>query len=423
MKVSGAVILLLIIGGAATVAYIAKGGGTPPTEKRVFITVNKEPDIGGLPVNPNNPKATAPDPVAVPPAGKGPETTAPGGKVPEPPKKDPEPKTGPPVGPASRVVLKGSGSTFIKPAMEYWTDLYEKKAGVKIEYIGNGSGSGVENMLQTVTDFGCTDAYMSDALLEKAKNKTGEVVHVPLAMGAVVVAYNLDVRDKLKFSGEVLVNIYLGKITKWNDPAIGACNPGVTLPDEPITVMRRGDSSGTTAIWTEYLNKVNPQWAVKAGKPGNKADWPVGVDAETSDGMAQAVSRKSGAIGYVELSVALQRDLQYGLVRNKAERYVLPTLASVEAAANGLLQDIKDDLRYSLTNAPGAESYPIVGTTWLVLYADQTAAKEKGRELVKFLKWAVTDGQTYLKDLKYAKLPEKLAERVKKQIDTVLTAR
>jgi phosphate transport system substrate-binding protein len=325
-----------------------------------------------------------------------------------------------PAQPNADVTLQGSGSTFVKPAMDHWAKLYEEKTGVKITYTGNGSGSGVQNMIDRVGDFGCTDAFLTDAQLKKANDQGGAVVHVPLALGAVVVTYNLEVKQ-LRFTGEVLADIYLGKITKWNDPAHRACNPGAELPDLEITVVRRSDSSGTTAIWTDYLSKVSKDWADKVGT-GTIVKWPVGEDAEKNPGVAKAVSRQAGAIGYVELGFALERNLKYAQVRNKAEAYILPSLESATAAAAAALEDIKDDLRFSLTNTPGKESYPICGATWLVVYADQSAQKQKGKELVKFLRWAVTDGQAKLEDLRYAPLPEKMAERVKKQIDTIKTA-
>jgi phosphate transport system substrate-binding protein len=330
----------------------------------------------------------------------------------------------PPMPPLTGVEIKGSGSTFIKPAMDYWTDLYEKKTGVKVTYVGNSSGSGVQNMLDRVSDFGCTDAFISDAQLKKIRESSGDVLHLPLAMGAVVVTYNLEVKKQLVFRGDILADIYLGKITKWNDPAIIANNPGVDLPDLPITVIHRSDSSGTTAIWTEYLSKVSKTWADKVGT-GTTVKWPVGDEDAKNQGVAKKVNQTVGAIGYVELSFALERNLRYAQVYNKNEtKPIQPSLESVISAANAALQEItKDsDLRYSLTLPPGEESYPICGTTWMVVYLDQTGAKKKGKELVKFLEWAVTEGQPKLKDLKYAPLPEKLVARVKEKIASIQTS-
>jgi phosphate transport system substrate-binding protein len=323
-----------------------------------------------------------------------------------------------PAQPNKEVALRGAGSTFIKPAMEYWVPLYEQKTGVKIKYTGNGSGTGIQNMLDRILDFGCTDAFMTDAQLKKAKERVGEVLHVPLALGAVVVTYNLEAKKQLRFTGEVLADIYLGKITKWNDPAIAANNPGVELPDLPITVIRRSDSSGTTAIWTEYLSKVSKPWADKVGM-GTAVKWPVGEDVEKNDGVAKAVSRTPGALGCVELSFALERNLKYAQVRNKASAYIQPTLDSVTAAADEVLATVKDDFRFSLTDPPGNESYPICGATWLVMYAPGAEVKPKERELLKFLQWAMSDGQAKVKDLRYAPLPEKAAERLKKKLEAL----
>jgi phosphate transport system substrate-binding protein len=400
-------VVLLIVGGGIAVLVIASGGPSVPTPKPLPPPTGELANKGGPapPDHGNNGKQTGPNP-----------------KQPDPKEntKPPEKKSDPPL---AGTQIHGSGSTFIKPAMEYWTNLYELKTGVKIKYDGIGSGRGVENMIDKVLDFGCTDAYLTDPQIKKAKEKYGEVVHVPLALGAVVVTYNLEIKQQLRFSGEVLVDIYLGKITKWNDPAIVASNPGVAtdLPNLDITVIRRSDVSGTTAIWTEYLSKVKPEWADKVGT-GTTVKWPVGEDAEKNDGVAKAVSRKPGAIGYVELSFALERNLKYAQVRNVADEYIQPTLESVTAAANASIQAIGDDLRYSLTNAAGKESYPISGTTWLVVYADQSAQKQKGKELVRFLNWCVTDGQPKLKDLRYAPLPEKLASRVRERIGSIQTS-
>jgi phosphate ABC transporter phosphate-binding protein len=323
--------------------------------------------------------------------------------------------------PSSSAIITGSGSTAIKPAMEYWAELYEQQTGVKIKYDGIGSGRGVENMIDKVLDFGCTDAYMTEAQLAKAQSTNGDVIHLPLVMGAVVAIYNLpEVSKQLRFTGPVLADIYLGKIQKWNHESIKASNPGVILPDRDIAVIRRSDSSGTTSIWTDYLSKVSLEWDMKAGR-GNTVKWPVGEDAEKSDGMAKAVSRKVGAIGYVELSFALERNLKFAQVKNSAGGYVDPSLDSVTAAANASLQKIRDDLRYTLTDPPGDDSYPIAGSTWVVVYMNQPGAK--GKELVKFLRWAVHEGQAHLADMRYAPLPSSLVQRIDDKLATFRTGK
>lgn len=341
-------------------------------------------------------------------------------------RRDPHPQTSSTAGPAATttpasVIITGSGSTAIKPAMEYWASLYEQQTGVKIKYDGIGSGRGVDNMIDKVLDFGCTDAYMTDAQLAKAQSTNGEVIHIPLVMGAVVATYNLPESPKqLRFTGQVLADIYMGKIQKWNHESIKASNPGVTLPDRDIVVIHRSDSSGTTYIWTDYLSKVSPEWDTKAGR-GNTVKWPVGEEADKSDGLAKTVSRKIGAIGYVELSFALERNLKFAQVKNAAGGYVDPSLDSVTAAANASLQKINDDLRYTLTDPPGDDSYPIAGTTWLVAYKNQPGAK--GKELVKFLRWAVHEGQEHLSDMRYAPLPPNLSQRIDEKIATFRTGK
>jgi len=326
-----------------------------------------------------------------------------------------EPKIDPKIGPASDIVITGSGSTFIKPAMDYWTRLYEEKYGIKITYSGIGSTRGVENMVDRVLDFGCTDAFMTNKQLEKARDKHGDIIHIPLALGAVVVIYNLpdDVKGQIRLTGALLADIYLGKIKKWNDDSIAASNPGITLPDLDITVVRRSDGSGTTAIWTDFLHKANPLgWG--AERVGTTITWPVGEDAEKNDGVAKAVSRKKGTIGYVELSFALERNLKFAQVKNRAEKFVQPSLENVTAAANAALQEVPPDLRFTLTDPPGEDSYPIVGMSWAIIYANQPGPK--GKELVKFLRWAVHDGQSNLKALRYSPLPAKLVAKIDEKL-------
>jgi phosphate transport system substrate-binding protein len=324
-----------------------------------------------------------------------------------------------PTGPAAPpLVLKGSGSTFINSAMQHWTPLYEKQTGVKIEYSGIGSGRGVANLVDRVLDFGCTDAFLTDAELAKARESGGAVVHIPLAMGAVVVTYSLpDLDEPLQFTGPVLADIYLGKITKWNHQSIAACNRHLKspLPDLDITVIHRSDQSGTTFIWTDFLNQASPAEWDKVGV-GTLVKWPVGRGAEKNQGVAKAVLQTRGAIGYVELTYALENNMRVARVKNDV-KFVEPTLESVTAAANAKLLTIPADLRYTLTNAPGEESYPIAGTTWAVVYTHQSGAK--GRELVKFLRWATHEGQEHLPALRYAPLPPNLVTRIDEVLGTI----
>lgn len=415
LLIGGILLGALILGGGivTAIATNAFGPSQPDASKSNANRNYPPPNNQGTPGNQGNPgnSGTPSHP------GKGTNDKGP-------PDKGPPDKGPGHVAPSTGVQITGSGSTFVKPAMEYWTRLYEKKTGVKIAYSGIGSGRGIENMIDKVLDFGCTDAFMTEAELKKAKNAYGDVLHIPLAMGAVVVTYNLEgVKEQLRLTGPILAQIYLGEITKWNDERIADSNPGVTLPDREITVVRRSDKSGTTAIWTEYLSTVSSTWKTKVGT-GTTVKWPTvahGVDAEKNEKAAKAVSETDGAIGYVELSFALEQGLKYAQVKNKVGTWVQPSLESVTASANAALLDIPPDLRYSLIDRPGEEAYPISGTTWLIVYVDQTAAKKKGKELVKFLYWVVDEGQSHLKELRYAPLPPKLAARVKEKIAAIQT--
>ena len=327
-------------------------------------------------------------------------------------KPDPKPPADPPTNtlPAP-APLTGEGSSFVDPMMQRWVALYQPKTGVALKYTRSGSSAGVREFISGRVPFAGTDAYLTDAQLLEAEAAGGPVVHVPLVMGAVVATYNLpDVKQSLRFSGAVLADIYLGKITRWNDPAIESANPGVELPNLAITVVHRSDGSGTTFIWTDYLSKVSGDWRGKGGPGvGNSVKWPVGVSAVANDGVATAVSATVGAIGYVELSFALSRNLPAALVENRAGAFVAPSLKSVTAAAANRLKDVPADLRYTLTFADGKESYPISGTTWAVVYKKQLA---ENRALLDFLKWAVHEGQAHVAELKYAPLPPELVAKI-----------
>src|SRR5262245_34681213 len=332
--------------------------------------------------------------------------------------KVPQARGGDPAAP-SEIVLTGSGSTFIRPAMDHWARIYEKKMGVRIKYDGIGSGRGVENMIDRVLDFGCTDAALTDIQLAKARDTFGDVVHIPLALGAVVATYNIpDLTGQLRFTGPVLADIFHGKIRKWDHPAIGSSNPGIALPDLGITVVHRSDSSGTTFIWTDFLRKSSAEWETKIGT-GTRVNWPIGDEGDKNDGVAKAVSRKVGAIGYVELSFALEQNLKIGQVKNQAGKYVEPTLESVTAAANASLRTIPPDLRFTLTDAPGEESYPIAGCAWAVFYVNQSGPI--GKDLLRFFNWTTHEGQEHLKELLYAPLPARLVARSDEKLATIQT--
>jgi phosphate transport system substrate-binding protein len=307
--------------------------------------------------------------------------------------------------------LNGEGSSFVYPLMTKWASEYEKAKGVQVNYNQTGSGAGIQQMISKTEDFGCSDAPLNDDELNKARAAGGEVVHIPLAMGAVVPIYNLpEVKKPLRFNGQVLAAIFLEKIKKWNDPALAKLNPGVDLPPTDILTVHRSDGSGTTYVFTDYLSKVSPDdWKPQVGR-STSVKWPGGVAAKGNPGVAGKVAQSPGSIGYVELIYALQSKIAFGFVQNKEGEFPEPGLESVTAAAKGALANIPDDLRYSITNAPGKESYPISGTVWAVLYVNQPA--DKGPALVEFLRWVTHDGQQYTKDLQYARLPDELVKRI-----------
>jgi phosphate ABC transporter phosphate-binding protein len=318
----------------------------------------------------------------------------------------------------SGIRLDGGGSTFVYPMMSKWANEYEKAHGVQVNYQSIGSGGGIQQMTAKTFDFGCTDAPMNEEQLKKARDTGGEVVHIPLVMGAVVPAYNLEeVKQPLKFTGPVLADIFLGKIKKWNDKALQQLNSDVKLPDMDIAVVHRSDGSGTTYIWVDYLSKVSPdEWKPKVGV-GTSVNWPVGVGQKGNEGVAGQIKRTPGSLGYIELIYALQNQIEFGLVQNKEGIPIKASLESVTAAATGALSDIPDDLRYSLTDAPGKESYPISGTVWAVIYVKQPPGK--GKAVLDFLRWATHEGQASAEGLHYARLPAGLVKRVEQKLDQV----
>jgi phosphate transport system substrate-binding protein len=317
--------------------------------------------------------------------------------------------------------LTGGGSSFVNPVMLRWAGTYYRSTGGKVDYSSTGSGNGVRQMVDGQNDFGCTDAPMNEQQLQKARSQGGEVLHIPLVMGAVVPAYNLPgVTQPLRFTGPVLADIYLGKVQRWNDPALAALNPGVSLPDQEIVVVRRSDGSGTTYIWSDFLAKVSPAWKEKVGV-GTDLSWPVGIGAKGNPGVAGQVAQTPGAIGYIELLYALKSpDIQFGAVRNREGEFIRADLASVTAAAAEV--PIPDDFRYSLTDPPGRNAYPIAGTVWAVCYVRQPPAK--ARALYKFFRWVTSadDGQEPARKMGYAPLPPNLARRVHEALEKLQIA-
>jgi phosphate transport system substrate-binding protein len=310
--------------------------------------------------------------------------------------------------------LSGGGSSFVAPMMKKWASEYKKAKDIEIDYASSGSGNGVTQMIEKRNDFGCTDAPMNDEQLDKARKAGGDVVHVPLVMGGVVPIYNLpEVEKQLKFTGPVLADIFLGKIKKWNDPALVKLNEGVTLPSTPISVNHRADASGTSYIFTDYLSKVSPEWKEKVGK-STEPKWPVGAGGVKNPAVAQLVSSTEGGIGYVELIYALEdpSKLKIGAVQNNAGEFVTASLETVTAAAAGL-KDVPDDLRFSMTDADGKESYPISGTVWMVLYTKQP---EKATTLKDMIHWLTHEGQEFAKGLHYARLPQGMVDQIDKKL-------
>jgi phosphate transport system substrate-binding protein len=313
---------------------------------------------------------------------------------------------------AEGLLINGAGATFPFPVYSKWFNEYNKlHPDLKFNYQSIGSGGGIKQFTDGTVDFGASDAPMKDDQIAKAP----DVVHIPTVLGADVVAYNAPGVKTLRLSPETLANIFLGKITKWNDPAIVADNPGVGLPDQAITVAHRSDGSGTTYIWTDYLSKISPEWKSKVGA-GTSVNWPVGLGGKGNEGVTGIVKSTPGSIGYVELIYAIQQKLSVADIKNKAGKFVKPSLESTTAAAAGV--EMPPDYRVSITNPDGPDAYPIAGFTWLLVHRD-TKDKAKGTALIHFLKWAITDGQALATQLDYAPLPKPVQERVLKTIDTL----
>jgi phosphate transport system substrate-binding protein len=303
--------------------------------------------------------------------------------------------------------LTGAGATFPEPIYEKWFSEYDAAhPGVEIRYRAVGSGMGIRQVAAGVIDFGATDAPMTDYQLASSRTR---LIHIPALMGAVVPIFNLPGVSGLRFSGEVLADIYLGRITRWDDSRIANDNPDMRLPDRRIVVVHRGESSGTTYIFTDYLSKVSKAWADGPGR-STAPSWPTGVGAVRNEGVARAVHGAEGAIGYVELIYAVQNHLEFGGVRNAAGKWVKASIDGVIAAAAGA-KELPNDYRASITNPPGDEAYPISSFTWLLvpLHSPDTA---KAKVLKDLLTWIVTTGQGEAQSLAYAPLPKPIASRV-----------
>jgi phosphate transport system substrate-binding protein len=313
-------------------------------------------------------------------------------------------------GESSTLRLDGAGSSFIDPVMQEWAQTYEKRNRVELNYQARGSGAGIQLMTNKEVDFGCTDAPLTEEQIEDCLETHGEVLHIPLAMGAVVIAYNLEELPQLVFDGGTLVGIFTGKITQWNDPALARLNPDVVLPEEKITVAFRSDASGTSYIFTDYCAQIAPDtWS--PGK-GTAPAFKVGSGHKGNSGVAGAIKSTRGAIGYVEYIYALKNDLPFGALINARGQVVRPSLKSVTEAAQGV--ELPDDLRFSMVNAPGEGAYPLAGTVWAIVYARQPTAR--GKALKDFLWWATHEGQFHLEALHYARLPAALVKKIEDKL-------
>ena len=303
---------------------------------------------------------------------------------------------------AQKLQMNGAGATFPYPIYSKWFSEYNKQhPDVQINYQPIGSGGGVQQVSKQTVFFGASDMPMNAEQLQAAP---GKILHLPTVLGAVVPVYNIpNVTTELKFSGPLLADIFLGKITKWNDAGIAKLNPGVTLPASDITVVHRADGSGTTYIWVDYLAKVSPEWKTKVGVNAS-VNWPTGVGGRGNEGVASTVKQTPGALGYVELIYALQTKQPYGSVQNMAGEFSKASVESVTGAAAAAAKQMPPDFRVSITNAPGNGVYPISSFTWILLY-ENAKDKAQARAMVDFMKWALTDGQKFAPDLGYAPLP------------------
>jgi phosphate transport system substrate-binding protein len=319
------------------------------------------------------------------------------------------------VGASAETSLNAAGATFPYPIYSKWFSEYHKAhPDIEINYQAIGSGGGIRQVTSGTVDFGASDRPMSD---EQLKDSPVKLIHIPTVLGAVVPSYNIQgVNQPLKFTPEALAGIYLGKITKWNDPAITSANTGVQLPDQSIVVMHRSDGSGTTYIFTDYLSKVSPEWQQKVGK-GTSVNWPVGLGGKGNEGVAGLVRQTPGAIGYIELIYAEQNHMGFGLVKNAAGNFVKASLESTTAAAASM-KDMPSDFRVSITNPPGKDAYPIASFTWLLIPL-QSKDPAKGKIITDFLNWMVDKGESMAPQLTYAPLPQNVAAKVKQAIKEV----
>jgi phosphate transport system substrate-binding protein len=332
----------------------------------------------------------------------------------------------PPAGraaPAQTLVVRGDGSSFAYPMYSKWIEEYQKvDPAVRFTYQSNGSGAGIHDVMLGLVDFAGTDGPLNKTqMLDFSTHRNCEVLHFPTALGADVPVYNIPgVTQDLRFTPDALAGIYLGKITRWNDPVLAKSNPGVALPSNKIVVVHRQDGSGTTYVWTDYLSKVSPQWKEAVGT-GISVNWPVGIAGRGNEGVSQLVAKTPYSIGYTELTYAVQRHLPYGSVANRSGRFVKADFTGVTAAAAGVAANLPDDFRVSITNAPGENAYPISSFTW-ILVPSVVPEPAKREAIVGFLRWGLTSGQDSLESLSYARLPDPVIAKEQKALDKIKAA-
>ena len=314
------------------------------------------------------------------------------------------------------VQLQGAGATFPNPLYQKWLSEYGKlHPNVRIDYQSIGSGGGIKQIQAQTVDFGASDAPMKD---EDLKAAPAELLHIPTVLGAVVLTYNLtEVSQPLRFSPEVIADLFLGKITKWNDARIKGDNPGLNLPAGDVVVVHRSDGSGTSAVFTDYLSKVSAEWKSKVGA-GTSPNWPVGIGGKGNEGVTGQVKNTPNTIGYVELAYAAKNNLPVALIKNKSGQFMEPSLDAVTAAAAESVASTPDDLRVSITDSVGAQAYPISSYTYILAYKDQKDAA-KGKALVDFLWWGIHEGEQFAKDLQYAPLPAEIVKRAEAKINSI----
>jgi len=312
------------------------------------------------------------------------------------------------------LLINGAGATFPYPIYSKWFDVYSQAhPEVQFNYQSIGSGGGIKQITAKTVDFGASDGPMTQDQMNEAP---GRIYHIPMVMGAVAVTYNVaGVSKGLKLSPDVLADIFLGKVTSWNDARIAADNPGVNLPGGSIVVVHRSDGSGTSFIFTDYLSSVSGEWKGKVGK-ATSVNWPAGLGGKGNEGVAGLVKQTGGSIGYVELAYAVHNNMPYADIKNQSGNFITPTIESTSKAAEGI--PMPDDFRVSVVNSPNPQAYPIAGFTWLLIYKDMDN-HVKGQAIVDFIKWAIHDGQSYTKDLLYAPLPSDVVSLIERKLQKV----